>query len=109
MNCLNCGKPLESGARFCSACGRATYLPEAYGPAPTRFVRPREGGMIAGVCAGIAMHYGWDVTLVRLVAALAVCLGAGSPLLLYFIAWIVIPNADYVVVAPPTPPGNIVA
>ena len=31
--------------------------------------RPRHGRMIAGVCAGIARRFGWDPTVVRIVAA----------------------------------------
>lgn len=100
MNCSACGKVLEPGARFCSGCGRPTYI-EQYGPMPTRFVRPREGRMIAGVCAGIAMHYGWDVAIVRLVVALLFLCG-GISLLLYPVAWIVMPNAAYMI--PPPPP-----
>ena len=95
MNCPACGKEIDSNARFCSACGCQTFVP-AYGPAPTRFIRPREGRMIAGVCAGIAMQYGWDVAIVRLVFALSVFFG-GLSIVTYFIAWIVMPNAQYAI------------
>ncbi len=50
--------------------------------------------MIAGVCAGFALQYGWDVAIVRLVLLLSV-LFAGLPLLAYVIAWIVMPNEAY--------------
>lgn len=93
MNCPGCGKSSDAGARFCSGCGRR-LIAEAYGPAPTRYVRPREGRMIAGVCAGIAMYYGWDVAIVRLVVALAILL-CGVPVVAYLIAWVVMPNAEY--------------
>jgi phage shock protein PspC (stress-responsive transcriptional regulator) len=79
-------------------CGKPVFAPQ-YGPVPTRFVRPREGRMIAGVCAGLSMAYGWDVAIVRLVVALAI-LCAGVPIVLYLIAWVVMPNADYLL--PPT-------
>ncbi|MDE1155127.1 MAG: PspC domain-containing protein [Acidobacteriaceae bacterium] len=110
MNCQGCGKPIEPGARFCSGCGRAVPLHESFARVPTRFVRPREGRMIAGVCAGIAQAYGWDVTPVRLILALIVVLGAGSPFLAYLVCWIVMPNAEYEFVPPPStpPPGNMV-
>lgn len=52
--------------------------------------------MIAGVCAGFALHYGWDVSLVRLVLLIALLFGAGTPLLAYLIAWIVMPKAHYI-------------
>jgi len=98
MTCPACGKTIDPGARFCSGCGRANVI-EHFGPPRTRFFRPREGRMIAGVCAGIAVHYGWDVAIVRLITALLI-LCTAFPVLAYFIAWIVMPNADYTL--PPT-------
>ncbi|MDE1161785.1 MAG: PspC domain-containing protein [Acidobacteriaceae bacterium] len=106
MNCTNCGKAIEPGARFCSGCGAAvSSAAYEYGPRPSRFVRPREGRMVAGVCAGLAMHYGIDVAIVRLIVALSI-LFAGVPIIAYIVAWVVMPNADYVM----TPqPGNMVS
>ncbi len=54
-------------------------------------VRPREGRILAGVCAGLARRFGWNVTVVRLIAVLSIIL-PGSQLLIYAICWIVIPN-----------------
>lgn len=50
--------------------------------------------MVAGVCAGFAHAYAWDVTIVRLLVLLSV-LFAGLPLLAYLVAWVVMPNAQY--------------
>jgi phage shock protein PspC (stress-responsive transcriptional regulator) len=50
--------------------------------------------VIGGVCSGLAVHYGWDVTMVRLVWVLCVLFG-GTGVLAYIIAWIVIPEAPY--------------
>lgn len=46
--------------------------------------------MIAGVCAGIARHYGWRTSTVRWVF-LASCLLPGPQFLLYVALWIVLP------------------
>jgi phage shock protein C len=55
-------------------------------------VRPRNGRMVAGVCAGAAEYFGVDVTLVRvLVAAVAVITG-GAGVLAYLAAWVIIPG-----------------
>jgi phage shock protein C len=55
-------------------------------------VRSRKGRMVAGVCAGIAEYFGWDVTLVRvLVVALALVTG-GAGLLAYLAAWVIMPE-----------------
>lgn len=45
---------------------------------------------VAGVAGGIAEHYGWDATLVRLAFAAAVFMGWGVPL--YVVLWIVLPE-----------------
>jgi phage shock protein PspC (stress-responsive transcriptional regulator) len=47
--------------------------------------------MIAGVCAGLARHFGWNLTLLRLVWLLMFLL-AGVGGLLYVILWVVTPN-----------------
>jgi len=107
MNCAACGNVVNADAKFCSACGQAvasSYVPPAP-PAQTMppLVRPQFGRTIAGVCAGFAQHYGWDVTLVRLALVVAVLLGFGTPVLAYAVAWIVIPEGPYFVPQPETP------
>ena len=100
MNCPACGKLTDLGARFCSGCG-ARLVAEPYsGSVRTRYMRPREGRMLAGVCAGIALYYGWDVGIVRLVFALFALGTLCTGLALYLIAWVIMPNADYAL--PPT-------
>jgi len=56
-----------------------------------RLYRAREGHVVAGVCAGLATYFGVDVTLVRLAFALVTVFG-GFGVLLYLVAWIVIPE-----------------
>ncbi len=88
MFCNACGKSIPDDARLCPYCAR----PVAGAPAVThQLVRPRSGRVIAGVCAGLALHFGWNLTLLRLIwLLLFVLAGAGG--LLYVILWIVIPN-----------------
>lgn len=52
--------------------------------------RPRRGKIIAGVCAGIADHYGWSRRTVRLVFVLFGLFGAGE--LAYILLWILMPK-----------------
>lgn len=52
--------------------------------------RPRNGRMIAGVCAGIADQYGWSRGKVRLVFVLFGLVGAGE--LVYIVLWILMPK-----------------
>jgi len=56
----------------------------------TAMVRPRRGRVIAGVCAGIAQHYGWNRGTVRLVFVLFGLFGAGE--LVYIVLWILMPK-----------------
>jgi phage shock protein PspC (stress-responsive transcriptional regulator) len=58
-----------------------------------RLYRVREGKVVAGVCAGLGAHFGIDPTLVRLAFALFTIFG-GAGVLLYLVAWIVIPEDD---------------
>ena len=56
-------------------------------------VRPKQGKIIAGVCAGIARRFGWSPTAVRLVFLLS-CLLPGPQVLAYIILWVVVPKED---------------
>lgn len=56
-----------------------------------RLYRSRTDRMIAGVAGGIASYLDLDPTLVRLVWAFTFLPGGVPGLLLYLIAWIVIP------------------
>ncbi len=47
--------------------------------------------MIDGVCAGIAVYFNIDPTIVRLAVALLACIG-GIGILFYFIADCIMPN-----------------
>jgi phage shock protein C len=91
--CVQCGKELPLEARFCSACGTrnvAAYV--APMPMATRLIRPRSGRIIAGVCAGLALSYGWDIVWVRVIAVLATVFSSGAGGIAYIIFWIVMPE-----------------
>lgn len=92
--CAACGAEHGAGARFCSNCGRPVMV-QAYAPVRPPLERPRQGRVIAGVCAGFAQHYAWDPVIVRLVVCLVALCGVGTPVIAYLIAWIVMPNGTY--------------
>ena len=54
--------------------------------------RPRrgEGRVLAGVCAGIADHYGFSVTVLRVLFVVLAITGASE--LAYLILWLLMPN-----------------
>ncbi|MBM4165478.1 MAG: PspC domain-containing protein [Ignavibacteria bacterium] len=70
-----------------------------------RLFRSRQEKMIAGVCGGVAEYLNIDPSIVRLVWVLLTLLG-GSGILLYVIAWFIIPNNPYHIISEsaPTPP-----
>jgi phage shock protein C len=54
-------------------------------------LRDDENGKIAGVCAGIADYFGWELWLVRIITVSAFFLGGGGiVLVLYIAAWVVL-------------------
>ncbi len=55
-------------------------------------VRSRKGRMVAGICAGAAEYFGWDVTLVRVIVAVIAVLTGGAGVLAYLAAWAIIPE-----------------
>ena len=54
-------------------------------------VRPREGRIVAGVCAGLARRFGWSVSVVRLLFLLSLLL-PGTQVIVYIVLWILMPN-----------------
>ncbi len=59
-----------------------------------RLERPREGRMVAGVCAGIAGYFGLDVSLVRIGYALLTLFTAFSGVIFYVLLVIIIPQEN---------------
>ena len=51
--------------------------------------------MIAGVCAGIAEYFGWDVTLFRVVYVIFSIVSVAFPgILVYVVLWVVMPQQN---------------
>jgi phage shock protein PspC (stress-responsive transcriptional regulator) len=57
----------------------------------SQLVRPRNGKVIAGVCAALAARFGISKTLVRLLFVIFGLVGAGE--IAYIILWIMIPKS----------------
>lgn len=47
---------------------------------------------IGGVCGGIGEYFGVDPTLIRLLLVICTFITCGTTLLVYFIAWAIIPH-----------------
>ncbi len=59
-----------------------------------RFYRDRRNGRIAGVCAGLADYFGFDVTITRLLAIVALFVAPPVTLMLYFGLVVLVPASD---------------
>lgn len=66
-----------------------------------RLQRSTDDRWIGGVCGGLAEYAGVDAGLIRLILAVATILGAGSLIVIYLVAWIIMPKAEW----PPSPPA----
>lgn len=56
------------------------------------FYRARQGRLLGGVCAGLARKLGMDPWLARVLVFILLVVVPGSPLILYPIMWIVMPD-----------------
>jgi phage shock protein PspC (stress-responsive transcriptional regulator) len=55
--------------------------------------RPRDGRVIAGVCAGLARRFGMSAWTVRLLALLS-CLLPGPQFVIYLVLWVMLPSEE---------------
>jgi phage shock protein C len=69
-------------------CTRAHRVPR--GMTTSTLVRPRDGKMVAGVCAALANRFGIPRGLLRLAFVIFGLVGAGE--LAYIVLWVLIPK-----------------
>lgn len=93
MLCLHCGHSSVPDSNFCSFCGIAAQKSTSL--SRRRLVRPRHPRVIGGVCSGVALFYGWDVNLVRILFAIFTGLTTGVGILVYVAAWLLLPEAQF--------------
>ena len=67
-------------------------------------VRPREGRVLGGVCAGLGRRFGLDPWPARLLFVLVLMVIPGSQLLVYPILWILMPGEESQWAQPPVSP-----
>jgi phage shock protein C len=109
MFCPQCGKQVDTNSRFCPSCGATISFdapPPPYAARPAypntaQLTRSRENRMIAGLCAGFAQHFGWDLNLTRIFTFFIIFF-TGIGLLVYLALWVIIPEAPYALPAKTT-------
>ncbi|MGH8894546.1 MAG: PspC domain-containing protein [Actinomycetes bacterium] len=72
-------------------------------------VRPREGRVLAGVCAGLGRRFGIDPWPARLLFVLLLLVIPGSQLLIYPVLWILMPKEIGAAGAMPATPAPTVS
>lgn len=72
-------------------------------------VRPVQGRVIGGVCAGVGRRFGIDAWLTRLIFIVILIVLPGSQILIYPVLWFLMPSEDWVRYGSssgyPTPPA----
>ncbi len=66
-------------------------------------VRPQQGRVLGGVCAGLGQRFGIAPWTARLLFFLLLMVIPGSQILVYPILWILMPSQESVTVQPATP------
>jgi phage shock protein C len=100
MICSHCKTEIADTSNFCNLCG-ARQRPTA---SRRRLMRSAVDSKLGGVCGGIAEYFDVDPTIVRVIwVALSVVPGGLlGGVLVYILAWIIIPKAP---LAAATAPG----
>jgi phage shock protein C len=68
-----------------------------------RLYRSKKERMLGGVCAGLGEHFDIDPTVIRLIWAAVTVLSFGTGIVVYILAWILIPEEETAVPAPKSP------
>ena len=55
-------------------------------------IRPRQGRILGGVCAGLARRFGMTPTLMRILFVVTLIVIPGSQIIVYPILWILMPS-----------------
>ncbi len=59
-----------------------------------RLFRSKNNRMLGGVCAGLGEHLDVDPTVIRLIWAVVTLLSFGTGIIIYILAWIIIPEEE---------------
>lgn len=64
-------------------------------PGPRRLYRDSENGLVAGVCAGIADYFGFDVTVTRIIVAIGLFVFFPTALIAYIVLALLLSKKPY--------------
>ena len=61
----------------------------------SKLTRTQDDKIITGVCGGLAKFFGMDSSVLRIIFALCTVFGIGSPIIIYAILAMIMPNDSY--------------
>ncbi len=67
-------------------------------------VRPQDGRVLAGVCAGLGRRFGLSPWTARILFVVLLMVVPGSQVLIYPVLWLLMPVEETVRFQPPQPP-----
>jgi len=83
-SCRSCFKDIDSRAARCPFCAqRQPDAPALYRDVP--------GRLVGGVCAALALHFNWDVTVMRVLFVASLAVTGGLAAWVYFLIWFLTP------------------
>jgi phage shock protein C len=101
MICATCRREIADNSNYCYFCGARQAAGGAARPAQRRLMRSSAESKIAGVCSGFADYFEMDPTLMRLLWVLVTFITGIVPgLVVYLVAWAIMPLAPLYVPAP---------
>lgn len=62
--------------------------------APAHELHRSYNRVFAGVCAGLAEYYGWDIVAVRILTVVLTLFTGGAGLIVYLVLWVVMPPPE---------------
>jgi phage shock protein C len=88
--CPYCAEAIRAEALKCRFCGSMVEATSS-GLLSAPWTRRRSDRVFAGVCIGLAEHFGISVTVVRLGFVLSALFSGGVAVLLYIALWLAMP------------------